>query len=197
MCQISEVLPCWLSYSCGGPPPPKNTAELDPPLHSSYEGRYLPARVLGPRSLALYVGLILPSKGGLYEGGFSTTSGIPNKAVSGSDGSYTFKVDTGFLTYTSSYPIFLGATSSDQSFTMLALLDSDCGNHEWNSTQRGYYADVHGDESDHLSGRRLSPAFGRLLLQRSQQHRRLSENSVDHRYFPRRTELVTRHRNAA
>jgi hypothetical protein len=67
-----------------------------------------------------YVDLLAPSNKGWVHLKFATTSGIPNKAVVSSDGWYTFKIDTSFLSYTSYYPLFLAASDSGGTFTMLA-----------------------------------------------------------------------------
>lgn len=56
---------------------------------------------------------------------FGPSSGVPNVAVTNSDGSYTFTVDVSDFDSSRSYPMFLAASDSAQTLTMLAELPQD------------------------------------------------------------------------
>lgn len=72
-----------------------------------------------------YVGILLPGQAGWTSARFSKTSGIPNKAVTQTDGSYTMKIDMGLLTTTEGYPAFVAVSDSTQTFTLLAEIPKD------------------------------------------------------------------------
>jgi hypothetical protein len=75
-----------------------------------------------------FVRVLMPqgSGGGHWVGlGFASTSGVPNKAVTNSDGSYTFTVDWSGLDDSRKYPLFLAASDSAQTLTMIAELPKD------------------------------------------------------------------------
>ncbi|OFZ21265.1 MAG: hypothetical protein A2X94_07365 [Bdellovibrionales bacterium GWB1_55_8] len=76
-----------------------------------------------------FVRLLMPQgpngTGRLVGLSFSSTSGVPNKAVTHSDGSYTFTIDESALTPTREYPLFLAASDSAQTLTMIAELPKD------------------------------------------------------------------------
>ncbi len=75
-----------------------------------------------------YVRLIMPqgTGGGHWIGlDFGSQSGVPSKAVTNTDGSYTFTVDVTAIASITTFPIFLAASDSSQTLTMMAELPAD------------------------------------------------------------------------
>ncbi len=72
-----------------------------------------------------FVGIIFPSKKGFYTGSFSTTSGIPNKVVTGDDGGFTYKIDLAAIANGKYHPIFVGVSDAAQTFTILSQIPFD------------------------------------------------------------------------
>ncbi|MGK5083965.1 hypothetical protein WDW37_11750 [Bdellovibrionota bacterium FG-1] len=65
-----------------------------------------------------YVGLVSPEPSKWMPLSFATQSGVPNKAVTNADGSFTFTVDLSIIV--TEYPIFLAVSDSGQTYTMIS-----------------------------------------------------------------------------
>ncbi len=72
-----------------------------------------------------YVGLVSPEPQQWMTLAFAAGSGVPNKAVTLADGSFTFKVETSAVTDAADYPIFLAVTDSAQTQTLISEIPRD------------------------------------------------------------------------
>ncbi|MGK5087089.1 hypothetical protein WDW86_05985 [Bdellovibrionota bacterium FG-2] len=65
-----------------------------------------------------YVGLVSPEPSKWMGLSFATNSGVPNKAVTNADGTFTVTVDLTIIV--TEHPIYLGVSDSDQTYTMIS-----------------------------------------------------------------------------